>query len=73
MPDVFDKPGARPAASYALLYPHLVELVRPLGYALALHGSMNRDFDMVAVPWLAVVAMDGLRERPRQRAKLRSV
>jgi hypothetical protein len=51
MPDVFDKPGARPAASYALLYPHLVELVRPLGYALALHGSMNRDFDMVAVPW----------------------
>ncbi len=24
MPDSFDKPGARPAASYALLYPHLV-------------------------------------------------
>jgi hypothetical protein len=59
MPDKFDpilreqdsKPGPRPAASYALLYPHLVELVRPLGYALTVHGSMNRDFDMVAVPW----------------------
>lgn len=46
-----DKPGPRPAASYAVLYPHLCEVVRPLGYALTLHGSMNRDFDLVAIPW----------------------
>lgn len=25
--------------------------MRPLGYALPLHGSMCRDLDLVAVPW----------------------
>jgi len=29
---------------------------RDLGYALAIHGSMRRDFDIVAVPWVAEVA-----------------
>lgn len=42
----------RPAASYATLYPRLCEVARPLGYALALHGSMVRDMDVVAVPWV---------------------
>lgn len=46
-----DKP-IRPAASYAALYPLLAEKVRPLGYALAIHGSMARDMDLVAVPWV---------------------
>jgi hypothetical protein len=46
------KPPPRPAASYALLYPHFCEAVRPLGYALTLHGSMNTDMDLVAVPWV---------------------
>jgi hypothetical protein len=46
-----DKPSPRPAASYAILYPRLCEVVRPLGYALTLHGSMNRDLDLVAIPW----------------------
>lgn len=35
--------------------------------------SFSRTPCETFVPWLAVVAMDGLRERPRQRAKLRSV
>lgn len=40
-----------PAASYAALLPDLVEAARELGYALAPHGSMARDFDVIAVPW----------------------
>lgn len=34
----------------------LLEIMRPtarnLGYALAVHGSMMRDLDVVAVPWV---------------------
>jgi hypothetical protein len=52
MSDTIEKPGPRPAAAYAAIYPILVEAVRPLGYALTLHGSMNRDMDLVAVPWV---------------------
>lgn len=36
---------------YAALYPHLAEIARKHGYALAVHGSMARDFDVVAIPW----------------------
>lgn len=39
------------AASYAAMYPALVRVARRLGYALAIHGSAARDFDIVAVPW----------------------
>ena len=47
-----EKPPPRPAASYAALYPLLCEVVRPLGYALTLHGSMVNDLDLVAIPWV---------------------
>jgi hypothetical protein len=33
------------------MYPALVEIARRHGYALAVHGSMQRDFDLLAVPW----------------------
>lgn len=33
------------------LYPKLAELFRSHGYALAVHGSVGRDFDLIAVPW----------------------
>ena len=36
---------------YAVLYPKLVEIAKRYGYALAIHGSMTRDFDLIAVPW----------------------
>lgn len=38
---------------YAVLYPALVLIARKHGYALAVHGSMARDFDLIAVPWIA--------------------
>jgi hypothetical protein len=37
---------------YCALYPQLAEITRKHGYALAVHGSMARDFDVIAVPWI---------------------
>jgi len=42
----------------------IVQIVRPvaraLGYAIAVHGSLERDLDLVAIPWTdeAVDALD---------------
>ncbi|MBY0618443.1 hypothetical protein [Sphingomonas ursincola] len=41
---------------YAALYPQFAEITRQHGYALAVHGSMARDFDVVAIPWAAEVS-----------------
>lgn len=39
------------AIPYAFVYPILTELAREKGYALALHGSMQSDLDVAAIPW----------------------
>jgi hypothetical protein len=40
------------AAVYAAaLYPQLCTIFQQHGYALAVHGSLARDFDVIAVPW----------------------
>lgn len=50
--------GARvKAANYgpfyaAGFYPRLAEVFRKHGYALAVHGSVGTDFDLIAVPWV---------------------
>lgn len=44
------KPGFAPV--YAAIYPELAKLCRMHGYALAVHGSMARDFDLIAIPWI---------------------
>ena len=44
------------APVYAALYPKLAEITREHGYALAIHGSMARDFDLVCIPWADTVA-----------------
>lgn len=38
--------------TYAWLLPKLTKTARRCGYALALHGSMARDLDLIAVPWV---------------------
>ena len=45
---------------YARLIEPLRAKARELGYALAVHGSLARDIDLVAVPWVeeAVPAED---------------
>jgi hypothetical protein len=44
------KPPTR-AVPYAFIYPILADLAREKGYSLALHGSMQEDLDLVAIPW----------------------
>jgi len=40
------------ALVYASCLPGIVELAKGLGYALAIHGSLQRDFDLIAIPWI---------------------
>lgn len=44
-----EKPTFAPA--YVGLFPILSELAQEYGYALTVHGSVSRDFDLVAIPW----------------------
>jgi hypothetical protein len=39
------------APFYACLYPGLCDIARQQGYALAIHGTLSRDVDVIAVPW----------------------
>ena len=36
---------------FASMYCGLCDISRKNGYALAVHGTMNLDFDLVAIPW----------------------
>jgi len=44
------KPNYAPIYA-AALYPDLAKLFQKHGYALAVHGSLARDFDLIAIPW----------------------
>lgn len=44
------------AAAYCALYPMLNQIANDHGYALAVHGSVHRDFDLIAIPWVADVS-----------------
>lgn len=48
--DAKERKPAR-AVTYVAWYPLLVEVARKYGYALCVHGSVQRDMDLVAVPW----------------------
>lgn len=39
------------APMYCALYPGLAEIARSHGYALAVHGSLARDMDIICIPW----------------------
>lgn len=45
-------PSPARAAAYVALYPMLQQIAKRHGYALAVHGSLHRDFDLIAVPWV---------------------
>ena len=40
------------APMYAVLYPALTKVARSHGYALAVHGTLGRDMDLICVPWV---------------------
>lgn len=46
--------GVRPASAawFSYMAPALVHAARLCGYALAVHGSMTTDLDLIAVPWV---------------------
>lgn len=44
------------APVYCALYPALAEITRRHGYALAIHGTLGRDMDLICVPWAAIVS-----------------
>jgi hypothetical protein len=40
------------AAAYCAIYPRLLQIAQDHGYALTVHGSVHRDLDLVAIPWV---------------------
>lgn len=44
------------AIYYLGLLPAIREAARSCGYAIAVHGSMTRDFDLIAAPWVEVAS-----------------
>lgn len=40
------------APVYCAIYPALANVVRSHGYALAIHGSLSRDMDLICIPWV---------------------
>lgn len=57
MPKTADqvKPNYGPVYA-AALYPQLAKICIDHGYALAVHGSLARDFDVIAIPWMPKVS-----------------
>src|SRR5690349_14942878 len=65
-------PSPARAAAYVALYPMLLQIAKDHGYALAVHGSLHRDFDLIAVPWIES-ASDALTLIRAMRRKTRTV
>ncbi|MFA5394442.1 MAG: hypothetical protein WC346_00300 [Methanogenium sp.] len=40
------------AAAYCAIYPMLLQIAKDHGYTLCVHGSLHRDMDLVAIPWI---------------------
>ncbi len=45
------KPQHCKPSFYAFCFDHIKVIARSYGYNMVLHGSMNRDLDMIAIPW----------------------
>lgn len=41
---------------YAQILPRIREAGKQMGYAIAIHGTMKRDLDLLAVPWVEEAA-----------------
>lgn len=41
-----------PGFTYAWMIPYITRIARRHGYAIGVHGSMGRDLDLIAVPWV---------------------
>jgi hypothetical protein len=62
------------APIYATYYPAMAETARAHGYALAVHGSMATDMDLIAMPWIQdASSMEVLVEAFKENHGLREV
>jgi hypothetical protein len=52
MGDNLQKPQKVKPHFYACCFAELQKIARKLGYNLVIHGSMDRDMDLVAIPWV---------------------
>lgn len=46
------KPTHAKPSLYAYYFYDLKEIAKEYGYNLVLHGSLNRDLDLIAIPWV---------------------
>lgn len=51
MEDEMSEKPVNVAPLYVMIWEQAVESARAKGYAIAVHGSLNRDLDLVAIPW----------------------
>ena len=47
-----DEIAAKVRACYDRIIGHVTAVARVNGYAIATHGSLRRDIDLVAIPWI---------------------
>jgi len=47
-----NKPIHAKPSYYAIMFEPLKAIALKYGYNLVLHGSLNRDMDMIAIPWV---------------------
>lgn len=52
------KPTHAKPGLYAMYFEVLKEIAQHWGYALLIHGSMHRDLDLVAIPWVENIQDD---------------
>lgn len=61
----------RVAKTYAKAIHPLRAIARTLGYSIAVHGSIKRDIDLVAIPWTdEAVSAEELSEALRSEAEV---
>lgn len=53
-----DKPTKAKPVFYSCCFEPMKDIAKEHGYNLVLHGSMNRDFDLIAIPWIDEPADD---------------
>ena len=46
------KPTHAKPSYYAIMFEPLKKIAIKYGYNLVLHGSLNRDMDLIAIPWI---------------------
>lgn len=60
-PEPFERARAmKPAVLYLNIFPEMRDKARELGYALMIHGSMGKDLDLFAAPWVEDAAEESV-------------